>query len=157
MYCYIFPLKMYWYILGRLVWISWMRMSTHLARISWMHMSTHLARILRMCMSTHLARILWMRMSTHLACILWMRMSTHLARILYCGESNECLLNFSTSLENAQFLPVMCTPQLEKDSKSTKQRSIIKELYKNMWKHQKGFTFSTYWRHNSAKWKMKFT
>ncbi len=27
----------------------------------------------------------------------------------------QCLLNFSTALENAQFLPVMCTPQLNND------------------------------------------
>ncbi len=27
----------------------------------------------------------------------------------------QCLLNFSTALENAQFLPVMCTPQLVND------------------------------------------
>ncbi len=27
----------------------------------------------------------------------------------------QCLLNFSTTLENAQFLPVMCTPQLVND------------------------------------------
>jgi hypothetical protein len=44
---------------------------------------------------------------------------------------------------------------LQRDSKSTKQRSIIKDLYKNIWKHQKEFTFSTYWRHNRAILKMK--
>jgi hypothetical protein len=33
---------------------------------------------------------------------------------------------------------------LKRDSKSTKQGSIIKDLYKNMRKNQKGFRFSTY-------------
>ncbi len=33
-------------------------------------------------------------------------------RLCWCSVPGQCLLNFSTALENAQFLPVICTPQL---------------------------------------------
>ncbi len=36
-------------------------------------------------------------------------------RLCRYSVSGQCLLNFSTALENAQFLPVMCAPQLVHD------------------------------------------
>ncbi len=36
-------------------------------------------------------------------------------RLCWYSVPGQCLLNFSTALENAQFLPVMCTPQLVND------------------------------------------
>ncbi len=36
-------------------------------------------------------------------------------RLCWYSVPGQCLLNFSTTLENAQFLPVMCTPQLVND------------------------------------------
>ncbi len=36
-------------------------------------------------------------------------------RLCWYSIPGQCLLNFSTALENVQFLPVMCTPQLVND------------------------------------------
>ncbi len=36
-------------------------------------------------------------------------------RLGWYSVPGQCLLNYSTALENAQFLPVMCTPQLVND------------------------------------------
>ena len=86
----------------------------------------------------------------------WMAVSNTMVQTnVVTSKHEDCNLVFTNHGKEYGLYPPRKENILQRNNKSTKQWSIIKDLYKIHVKTSTGFTFSTYWRHNSAISKIK--